>query len=362
MRLVKYACMCSMMLLASIDTLFSGYFDYSQIPNFGGGATVANWVNQNDLIVGSYLNTETNLVHAFQYNLATQAFLDLGTLPGQNESVAIAVDLNQDIVGVSGFETFFKLQNKAPQSIGFSSPVMTGPTPDTILVPFICDATAMNENGDVVGSQTFHNQNNQTFTRPMFYNRRTGVIDLGLTTGSNGNGQANGINLVGEVVGFVNNAQGNPTATMWTLVNNSQWKKTVFSINSLTGFPAGTQSSLANSINTVHEVVGSYINANGKRRAFHWTSSGGVIDLGTLNGDDQAIAQFINDDSVVVGISINSQTSTQRVFAWTVETGMMDLYFPPGDDLRVSSLNKLGDATIVVDETDSYIIHTQNLT
>lgn len=67
-------------------------------------------------------------------------------------------------------------------------------------------------------------------------------------------------------------------------------------------------------------------------RAFRWTSSGGMVGLGTLSpGDVSSIANGTNaDGSVVVGFSFGFPSLTLRAFRWTSAAGMQDLGVLPG--------------------------------
>ncbi len=66
-------------------------------------------------------------------------------------------------------------------------------------------------------------------------------------------------------------------------------------------------------------VVGAAENAAGNWRAFRWTAAGGMQDLGTLGGYDSFANAVSADGSVVVG------WSDGRAFRWTASGGMQDL-------------------------------------
>ena len=72
-------------------------------------------------------------------------------------------------------------------------------------------------------------------------------------------------------------------------------------------------------------VVGSAQNAAGQRRAFRWTASGGMQDLGTLPGGNRSEAWGVSaDGSVVVGSAQNA-AGYDHPFRWTASGGMEDL-------------------------------------
>jgi probable HAF family extracellular repeat protein len=69
-------------------------------------------------------------------------------------------------------------------------------------------------------------------------------------------------------------------------------------------------------------VVG-YSSGPGGTRAFLWTASGGLKDLGTLPGGNYSRAFGINNLGAVVGTSRSSAGT--RAFLWTSIAGMRDL-------------------------------------
>jgi probable HAF family extracellular repeat protein len=71
-------------------------------------------------------------------------------------------------------------------------------------------------------------------------------------------------------------------------------------------------------------VVGWARNAAGQSRAFRWTASGGMQDLGTLGGGRSEASGVSADGAVVVGWSYNA-AGQWRAFRWTASGGMQDL-------------------------------------
>jgi probable HAF family extracellular repeat protein len=72
-------------------------------------------------------------------------------------------------------------------------------------------------------------------------------------------------------------------------------------------------------------VVGAAMNAAGAYRAFRWTQSGGMQNIGVLPGGNYSIAYGASaDGSVIVGMSENASIYN-HAFLWTAQTGMQDL-------------------------------------
>jgi probable HAF family extracellular repeat protein len=59
-------------------------------------------------------------------------------------------------------------------------------------------------------------------------------------------------------------------------------------------------------------------------RAFSWTATEGMVDLGTLGGDF-AVVNAVSPSGQVVGWSTRSGTYPARAFSWTPQGGMIDL-------------------------------------
>jgi probable HAF family extracellular repeat protein len=87
--------------------------------------------------------------------------------------------------------------------------------------------------------------------------------------------------------------------------------------------PLGSYS-IAYGINNLGQVVGVYQTASGQR-AFLWTASGGMRNLGTMSGGIYSSARCINDSGQVVGWSSTIFGQEDHAFLWTTEGGMIDL-------------------------------------
>src|SRR5438105_11770566 len=96
------------------------------------------------------------------------------------------------------------------------------------------------------------------------------------------------------------------------------------------GFLPGALYSDAFAVSASGAVVAGVGQINGHDRAFRWTSSGGMIDLGVLPrpGYDISGAFGITPDGVtIVGGSQNSMSPdpSGHSFRWTAATGLVDL-------------------------------------
>lgn len=147
------------------------------------------------------------------------------------------------------------------------------------------------------------------------------VTDLGAVTASNSSLGWH-INGSEQVAGFEENASGNPAA--WYLGCG-----TFTSLGTLGGSYAESHG-----INNSDMVVGWSHNASGKRRAFRWTSGGGMVDLGVVASRTDSEALSVNASSEIVGTVVNfgSPPSSRLAF----------LYLPVGAYSLSAGMNSLG--------------------
>ena len=90
-------------------------------------------------------------------------------------------------------------------------------------------------------------------------------------------------------------------------------------------------------------VVGVANNANGSPRAFRWTASGGMQNLGVFPGGDWSEATGVSaDGSVIVGWSYDS--TGFRAFRWTMTGGMQD--FGAGEFSRAYGVSSDGEVIV----------------
>ena len=117
------------------------------------------------------------------------------------------------------------------------------------------------------------------------------------------------------------------SAWVWALLATVAWSQSLTWLGTL---PGGDYSAAWGVSANGRVVVGSAQNAAGQERAFRWTASGGMQDLGTLGGGSNAW-DVSADGSVVVGSAYNAAARDRHAFRWTPWSGMQDLGTLGGD-------------------------------
>jgi probable HAF family extracellular repeat protein len=197
-------------------------------------------------------------------------------------------------------------------------------------------ARAINDRGQVVGESTINSGENHAF---IWENGR--MRDLGLFPGDLF-AAASDINNRGQVVG-AGAADFSPHALLWEngrVIDLGGTFSQAFAINNrgqIVGVTSGGAAlwqngvlhNLANlsgggseafDINDKGVIVGYSTTATGESHAVMWTD-GGIVDLGTLPGDDFSQALAINSQGQIVGTSSNIPQGGERAFIW--ENGAM---------------------------------------
>ena len=178
----------------------------------------------------------------------------------------------------------------------------------TVLPSPAIGALAVNNHGQVAGFGEFAPSVDHAFV----WSAVVGLHDLGALPGG-GNSIAQGINDSGQVVGWSVGAA-ETRAFLWTSSGGMQDLGTL-----------GGPSALAYGINDAGQVVGNAALADGvSYHAFLWTSAEGMKDLGTLGGN-YSYAQAINSAGEVAGFSYLADNVTSHAFLWTQAGGMQDL-------------------------------------
>ena len=137
------------------------------------------------------------------------------------------------------------------------------------------------------------------------------------------------------------------SACVLSLIATASWSQ---SITWLGVLPNGGWSSAYGVSADGAVVVGYATNDAGQYRAFRWTASGGMQDLGTLGGRESRAYGVSADGRVVVGWATND-AGQYRAFRW--ENGVMqDLGTLPGGSLSVAQ-GVSADGALVVGEADN---------
>lgn len=152
-----------------------------------------------------------------------------------------------------------------------------------------------------------------------------------------------------SIVGATRLNSGQYRATLWTVSPSGTQIKNLGILN---GFDH-SQADAISGDGTV--VVGTSFSITGvskvNPRAFRWTQSEGMIDLGTINDDNSGVSSIrdVNaDGSVIVGYSKN-KAGTRRAFRWTQAMGMVDLGTFKSDNSGEATANGVNaDGSIVV--------------
>ena len=104
--------------------------------------------------------------------------------------------------------------------------------------------------------------------------------------------------------------------------------------------------SYASAINNQGQIVGEALLPNGNEQAFLWQQATGIVDLGTLPGDQVSVALAINNSGVIAGYSQSAEgdaaDTSPRPFAWQLSTGMKDLTAGNGWVGYADSINEQG--------------------
>jgi probable HAF family extracellular repeat protein len=257
----------------------------------------------------------SNRDRSFRWTAQT-GIQDLGTLGG---SQSAAYDLSADGSVIVGWAHTtqnrvhaFRWENGVMQSLGtFSDGIRSA-------------AYGVSADGSVVVG--WARRSNNTRDRAFRWTASTGLVDIGTLGGQSAG--ADDVSADGSVVvGWASAGASNPhVAFRWS--DGVMQSLGVLHEDGLSGAfgvsPNGTV------------VVGWADNESGQQRAFRWTQSTGMQQIGSLDGG-LSEAYAVSDNGVIVGAATNAQNDW-LAFRWTEESGMQDLNVVYADLLGDSQL------------------------
>lgn len=124
--------------------------------------------------------------------------------------------------------------------------------------------------------------------------------------------------------------------------------KTVRDIGTLGGATANTAG-----LNDAGQVVGRADTGGGASRAFIWSASAGMADLGVLPGAAESAAFAINNQGVVAGYSDGVPLTPPLAFRWSAAGGMRGLGAFTGGSGSYSVATALNDAGLIAGNSDA---------
>jgi probable HAF family extracellular repeat protein len=183
---------------------------------------------------------------------------------------------------------------------------------------------ATNNNGLVVGYSDVPSST-EGGTRGFTWTSSGGLVEVPTLGGDIS--RVFGVNSGGDIVGNSNVTAGGPTHAFIRLSGQS----TLTDIGTLGGTSAS-----ASKINDTRQVAGTSFTSTGQQRAFIWSQSAGMTNLGVLGTGNYSIGRGINASGDVVG------DSNLRAFVWIKKYGMIDLGTPAGEQSIAHGINAKG--------------------
>lgn len=189
-------------------------------------------------------------------------------------------------------------------------------------------ASAINDNGQIVGTATFANDEG---ARAFLWDRTNGMLSLGAFGFASYGAD---INSSGQVVGRFTDVE---------LVNNSRDKAFIWDLNN--GMQSigtlGGNFSEAQAINDNGQIVGSSTTSFGYQKASLWDEINGISDLGAL-GHNASKAFDINDSGQIVGQTRINWSTQHRAAFWDASGSIQDLGALPGGYSEAYGINVSG--------------------
>ena len=223
---------------------------------------------------------------------AVVTMVDLGTLPGFTDSVAVAVS-DGLVVGQVESNDRDRIQH------AFSWTAAGGMMDLGTLGGNRSAAVAVSH-GQVVGWAKTNDGSQHAFS----WTRAGGMMDLGTLPGGSSS-EAIAVDNC-QVVGWAGTSNGDQHAFSWTQAGG------MVDLGTLSGFTDSVAVAVSDG-----QAVGYASTSGDPSRAFSWTAAGGMIDLGTLPGFSNSTASAVSDGQVV-GQAETSDGGRRHAVLWTV--------------------------------------------
>jgi len=280
--------------------------DIGRLPELpvSGTYVTPSAINDRNQVVGTISNSSVGRAQAFIWDGAG-GMRTLGVLPGDDTANANDINGAGQVVGSSGnFETGAQRSFLWDEQNGIREL-------DVSLGGSRSAATGINRFGEIVGSSSIGDD--EGIEHAFIRDRHGDVFDLGTLSEVNPTTAATALNDSGKVVG----ADSGSTFSQAFIGDERHGLRPL-------GQPDAT-SVLPHAINKKKQVVGLMLPPD-RMRAFLWTKSDGLQDLGSLGAKetDAAEAHDINRWGTVVGWSQTAE-GTNRGFVWNKRSGMRDL-------------------------------------
>ncbi len=190
---------------------------------------------------------------------------------------------------------------------------------------------AINQEGVVVGAS----RDKTGHLRAFVWSAPSGMLDLGIP----GDSEAWAINDLGQVVGYTEQTFSTGVQTrafFWDPIDGLRFVR-----------PEGAPLSIATALNNNGQVVGYAEFEDGYPHAFLWSREKGLVNLGMVSSDFPiSLATAVNDLGQVVGQSVSvvepDQPQQVRAFRWTETEGIKDIGASTGESpLAINAIGQI---------------------